>query len=248
MRHTVHTTEKEETDITNNFGTLYHPKSALVFYETEGYNPDGYVEYFDIDRNGNPINAHPLTVREAQRLSKTLNIQNKKDKDFLRPSGIISENILFTDASDNGKVIWFTKSQERPLLFTEQLSIPNGLANVPPLVWCANKQGMKIFALENNQRPNAETPLFHAPFFNVYESGSVCMGTVDVNIKNSVSLEEFTEKWEDYFFNSYFSHLVNSHNPINGNCVNLWKNLIQSKEAFPTEVLINSNLTLKNLL
>ncbi|WP_262511629.1 prokaryotic E2 ligase family D protein [Chryseobacterium carnipullorum] len=106
-----------------------------------------------------------MTVREAQRLSKTLNIQNKKDKDFLRPSGIISENILFTDASDNGKVIWFTKSQERPLLFTEQLSIPNGLANVPPLVWCANKQGMKIFALENNQRPNAETPFFPRSFF-----------------------------------------------------------------------------------
>lgn len=248
MRNTANTTENEETDITDNFGTLYHPKSALVFYETEGYNPDGYVECFDIDRNGNPINAHPLTVREAQRLSKMLNIQNKKDKDFLRPDGLISENILFTDASDNGKVIWFTKAQERQLLFTEKLSIPNGSANVPPLVWCANKQGMKIFALETNQRPSEETPLFHAPFFNVYESGNVCLGTVDVNIKSSASLEEFTEKWEEYFFNSYFSHLVNSHNPINGNCVNLWKNLIQTKEAFPTDILINSNLTLKNLL
>ncbi|STD07498.1 hypothetical protein [Chryseobacterium carnipullorum] len=47
-------------------------------------------------------------------------------------------------------------------------------------------------------------PFFHAPFFNVYESGSVCMGTVDVNIKNSVSLEEFTEKWEDLFFQFLF--------------------------------------------
>ena len=81
MKNTATTTENEETDITNNFGILYHPKSALVFFETEDYNPDGYVEHFDIDRNGNPINAHPLTVREAQRLSKALNIQNKKEKD-----------------------------------------------------------------------------------------------------------------------------------------------------------------------
>jgi PRTRC genetic system protein B len=248
MRNTANTIKNEETDITNNFGTLYHPKSALVFYETEDYNPDGYVEHFDIDRNGNPINAHPLTVREARRLSKMLNIQNKKEKDFLRPSGVISETILFIDTSENGKVVWYTKAQERQLLFTDKLSIPNGLANVPPLVWCANKQGMKIFALETDQRPNVDTPLFHAPFFNVYESGSVCMGTVDVNIKSSASLEEFTKKWEQYFFNSYFSHLVNSHNPTKGNCVNLWKNLIQSKEAFPTDILINSNLTLKNLL
>ena len=80
MRNTANTIKNEETDITNNFGTLYYPKSALVFYETEDYNRDGYVEHFDIDPNGNPVNAHPLTVREAQRLSKSLNIQNKKEK------------------------------------------------------------------------------------------------------------------------------------------------------------------------
>ena len=53
---------KNTTDITENFGTLYFPKSALVFYETKGTNTDSYVEHFDMDRNGNPINAHPLTV------------------------------------------------------------------------------------------------------------------------------------------------------------------------------------------
>ena len=52
-------------DITKDFGTLYHPKSALVFYETKGSNTDVYVEHFDMDKNGNPINAHPLTVREG---------------------------------------------------------------------------------------------------------------------------------------------------------------------------------------
>lgn len=248
MRNTVNTNENDEIDITSNFGTLYHPKSALVFYETEGYNPQIYVENFDIDSNGNPINAHPLTIREAQRLSKTLNIQNKKDKDFLKPNGVISANILFIDASENGKVVWYTKAQNRQLFFTETLSIPNGQANVPPLLWCANKQGMKIFALATNKRPTEKTQLLYAPFLNVYESGSVCMGSVDINIKHSASLEEFTEEWENYFFNSYFSHLVNNHNPINGNCVNLWKNLIQSKEAFPPDVLLKSNLTLKNLL
>ena len=49
-------------DITQDFGTLYHPKSALIFYETKGSNTDVYVEHFDMDSNGNPINAHPLTI------------------------------------------------------------------------------------------------------------------------------------------------------------------------------------------
>lgn len=248
MKNNTNTNETIETDITHNFGVLYYPKSALVFYETDDYNPDGYVEHFDIDGNGQPVNAHPLTVREAQLLAKALTIQNRKEKDFLKPNGVMSENVLFMDSAENGKVIWFTKRQKRPMLFTEKLSIPNGLAEVPPLVWCANKQGMKIFALDSDERPNNETPLFHAPFFNVYESGSVCMGTVDISIKKSASLEEFIAQWEHYFFNSYFSHLVNSHSPIKGNCVNLWKGLIQNQGSFPNDVLIRSALTLKNLL
>ncbi len=247
MKNNINTNKTIETDITNQFGTLYHPKSALVFYETDGYHPDGYVEHFDIDGNGQPVNAHPLTVREAQRLAKSLTIHQKKEKDFLKPNGVISETVLFIDMADNAKVIWFTRGQKRPLLFTDSLSIPNGSAEIPPLVWCANKQGMKIFALDSDDRPNEETPLFYAPFFNVYENGSVCMGTVDVNIKKSASLEDFITQWENYFFNSYFSHLMNSHNPIKGNCVGLWKDLIQHQKPFPMEILINSNLTLKNL-
>ena len=42
-------------DITQNFGTLYHPTTALVFYQTDERNKDTYVEYFDMDKNGNPI-------------------------------------------------------------------------------------------------------------------------------------------------------------------------------------------------
>lgn len=74
------------------------------------------------------------------------------------------------------------------------------------------------------------------------------MGTVDVHIQNSTSLEEFIKKWEDYFFNSNFSHLMNEHNPINGNCVNLWKSLINTEKQFPKEPLKKVNRTLKNLL
>ena len=237
-------------DITQDFGTLYHPKSALVFYETKGRTTDVYVEHFDMDKNGNPINAHPLTEREAKELLKalTINTQKEKNQDFLKPKGILPTHILHINPSENGSVLWFTKSMKRQLFFTENLEIPNGRAEVPAMLWLANKRSLKIFALSSNRRPTDKTHLFYAPFFNVYENGNVCMGTVDVNIQNSNSLEEFTEKWENYFFNSYFSHLMNEHNPINGNCVNLWKSLINTEILFPKEILKQANRTLKNLL
>jgi len=90
--------------------------------------------------------------------------------------------------------------------------------------------------------------LYFAPFFNIYEDGRVCMGSVNINIKNSASVEEFTRAWEDYFFNSYFSHLLGQNSPITGNCVHLWKDLIQTGKPFPKEVLKKKNKTLKNLL
>ncbi|MDV3871493.1 PRTRC system protein B [Elizabethkingia anophelis] len=235
-------------NITENFGTLYHPKSALVFYETKGSNTDVYVEHFDMDSNGNPINAHPLTVKEANVLAKSLQTDEEKSKAFLKPKGILPTNILHINPSEKGTVLWYTKAQQRQMYFVNGLGIPNGMAQVPPMLWFANKNSLAVFALTTNRRPTEKTPLHYAPFFNIYEDGKVCMGMVTINIKNSASVEEFIQAWESYFFNSYFSHLLGSHSPIKGNCVNVWKDLINTDKPFPKEVLKKNNKTLKNLL
>ena len=236
-------------DITASFGTLYHPKSALVFYETKGANTDVYVEHFDMDKNGNPINAHPLTVKEAKVLANALQTEKDKDNAFLKSNGILHTNILYINPNtDKGAVLWYTKAQRRQLYFVSGLDIPNGMAYVPPMIWYANKNSLSVFALASERRPTEKTPLYFTPFFNSYEDGKVCMGSVNINITNSASVEEFTKAWEDYFFNSYFSHLLGSNSPIKGNCVTLWKDLIQTGKPFPKEVLKKNNKTLKNLL
>ena len=235
-------------DITENFGTLYHPKSALVFYETIGTNTDVYVEHFDMDNNGTPINAHPLTVKEANVLAMALKTDEENSKAFLKPKGILPTNILHINPSEKGTVLWYTKTQQRQIYFVDSLGISNGKAQVPPMLWFANKSSLTVFALANDRRPTEKTPLHYAPFFNIYEKGNVCMGTVSIDIKNSASVEEFIQAWESYFFNSYFSHLLGSHSPIKGNCVNVWKDLINTDKPFPKEVLKKNNKTLKNLL
>ena len=70
------------TDITANFGTLYFPKSALVFYETNSTEKETYVEHFDMDKDGNPINAHPLTVKEANVLASVYRPMKKRTPPF----------------------------------------------------------------------------------------------------------------------------------------------------------------------
>ena len=235
------------TDITDHFGTLYHPKSALVFYEAKGTDTDMYVEHFDMDSNGTPINAHPLTVKEANVLAKALKTDEENSKAFLKPKGILPTNILHINPSEKGTVLWYTKTQQRQIYFVDSLGISNGKAQVPPMLWFANKSSLTVFALANDRRPTEKTSLHYVPFFNIYEKGNVCMGTVSIDIKNSASVEEFIHAWEHYFFNSYFSHSL-CENLTKKNIVTLWKDLINTDKPFPKEVLKKNNKTLKNLL
>ncbi|WP_208328328.1 PRTRC system protein B [Flavobacterium poyangense] len=236
-------------DITKDFGALYHPKSALVFYQSKGSSSDVYVEHFDMDKNGNPVNAHPLTVKEASVLAKALQTEKEKNSAYLKSEGILPSNILHINPSmEKGTVVWYTKAQQRQLYFVESLQIPSGKTSVPPMIWYASKNSLAVYALARDRRPTIKTKLYHAPYFNIYEDGKVCMGTVSVDIKNSASVEEFTSAWEHYFFNSYFSHLLGSNSPVKGNCVALWKGLVNTDKPFPKEVLKSSNKTVKHLL
>lgn len=186
------------------------------------------------------------TVKEAQRLSKALDTTEERKKTFLKPAGIIAANVLYIDPSENSRVIWFTKASQKNLFFVEGLGIENGMAGVPALLWVADREKLNLYALKTNSRPTAKTSLYHAQFFNVYANGNVCMGTVNVSIRKSASLEEFITTWETYFFNSYFSHLMEHHNPVQGNCVNLWKKLRKTGAPFPKEALRGSQI--KNIL
>lgn len=234
-------------DITSIYTNLFSPKSALVFYEAHGKKGEAYVEHFDMDKNGMPINAHPLTTREANRLAKSLITVREKDEPFLKVEGILPPHILHVDPK-KGEAIWYTKAMRRELFFTEKLGLANGMANVPPMLWKATRQQLYVFGLRSNRRPTQTTKLYNSPFFNVYENGNVCMGNVDIAIKKSSSLNVFVSAWEQYFFNSYFSHLMDGFNPVNGNCVTLWYSLVNTESPFPIDVLKRSSITLNQLL
>ena len=134
------------------------------------------------------------------------------------------------------------------LLFKEALAIPSGEAWVPALIWYAGMGTLNLYAIAITKKPNAKTQLYHAPFFNVHEDGKVCMGTVDVDIEDDCGLEEFITTWQDYFFQSYFSHAITGGARIKGNMVHLWRGLIEGRRRFPTDVLVKNEMTLSDLV
>lgn len=229
----------------HQIGEMYYPKRAIVNYCSA--NGGVCFEYYDINRNGRLTNARPLSSNEAQALAKTMHAFTGADTGFLAPQSILNGDVLYLSTGETGRAIWYTPAGHRQLLFSESLNIPCGQFQLPALIWCATATELRLFAIRDFHTPKQETPLYHAPFFNLYRNGKVCMGTVNKRFPPDCSLEEFRHRWQEYFFNSYFTHLIDQHIPIK-DIVSLWQNLGRTGAPFPTSKLKPASLTLKNLL
>lgn len=235
-------------NLTHAFGSLYHPQKALLIYQQQNSGKQVYIESYDIDTQGYPINAHPLSVTEGAVLAKALHTNQSKHTAFLKPAGLLPKNLLYLDTERNGYAIWHTPKQSRKLLFKAELGIANGFAHIPALIWKATKKGLAIYALNDDKDINLDTELYHAPFFNTYHDGRVCMGNVTISISKNCGLEDFITQWEQAFFDSYFSHMMQNHNPVKGNMVQLWQSLVGTEKQFPLKSLIPHQKTLKHLI
>jgi len=235
------------TNITQDFGHLYYPVKTLVVFKKQSTDADYYIESYDMDSAGRPINGHPLSVNEGHKLAKALTVNEKKAQGFLIPDGLMPQNVLHINGNADGSVIWHTPAQSQKLLFLSSLGIPSGTAGVPAMIWKARKGSLQVFALPDEEI-SLQTTLHKAPFFNVYPDGRVCMGNVRTNIPADCCLEKFMQLWEYHFFNSYFSHTIHGESPVKGNIVQLWQHLIQTGEPFPAEKLIATKYQIRHLI
>jgi PRTRC genetic system protein B len=187
-------------NITPLFDDIYIARKAIIIYECQKKeDSDIYVEAYDMDSNSCPINAHPLDVQECARLARALDSSQEFNRNFLKPKGLLPENVVYINPAHDGCVIWETKAQQVNLCFSDSLAITSGKAKIPALLWKATKENLYIYALCGSRKLTERTTLFNAPFFNIHEDGLVCMGTVDVNIEQCSHLEDFISQWQRLF-------------------------------------------------
>ncbi|WP_316799644.1 PRTRC system protein B [Pedobacter frigidisoli] len=233
-------------DITDLFSQSYTPFKALVFYQNE--KDDLYVESYDMDALGKPINAHPLSQRESKALSESLLSKQENSSDFLCSTGLLSDQVLYVDRSIDGYAIWYTPEMKSHLIFKSDLGISDGEAYLPPLLWKASKSGLSLWALANNDRPIMESTLYQAPFFNLSTDGRVCMGNVNINFSLNVDIDSFISQWQKLYFGSAFSHLLQDISPVKGNIVQLWQQQIGTENPFPKKQLKRFPKLLKDII
>lgn len=227
---------------------LHHPFKALVIYRSGEEKPDYYTEAYSFNQHGRMVDPHPLSLQESEQLAATLRTSSELSDTFLQSRELLPAKLLYTRHGSNGFAIWFTPTMHHFLAFTPDLKLPDGTYPIPPMIWKASRSGISVFALSKDEVPGMKTILYKAPFFNVYDTGNVCMGTVDIDIDRQMHLEAFMAKWEELFFNSKFSHVLGGNSPVKGNIIQLWQSLHNSRKKFPVTKLIKHSLTLKNLI
>lgn len=143
----------------------------------------------------------------------------------------------YTVATGPGITAWWTPAQKRWMHFDEgdwKMHMP---ARQPPLMWVTVYGELYVFALNKDERPTPDTPLFNAPYYNVWRDGRVCQG--------SMSVQDLAEprEWEDAFYAATFTH-PNDRGTLTlttyrGGARALWTSLMKTgKKAFPIEHLV----------
>ena len=160
------------------------------------------------------------------------------------PSEFLPENVLMRTQET---IMWWTPASIRPMYYVadkgqELVQLSGKRFPQPALIFRARSGSLDVRALAGNERPTPATSLYLAPYWNVSNNGSVCLGTTKV--PRDVSVKSLT-RWEEAFFESEFTH-ANASTSLTthpAGFIGLWKSLI-GKKKFPVEYLCDVKQTL----
>ena len=194
----------------------YKLASAMLVYKTAGGDHYATLHPVKHDAGRATIGAgQPLT---ESALRGTL-------KDLGAPKGIggwLPADVLYMDDT---AIVWTRRPAPRAVFFTPSSGVSVASATIyhPRLVFAVTHKGWYVaavpkvvrtesvterrVALVGDGRPRLDCPLAQAPYFNVYESGRICVGNATLPERIA---SDTLQGYEDAFFDSKFTH---SNNP-----------------------------------
>jgi len=227
---------------------------ALVFHEAQSERTDYSGRSF-----GAVITSHPIQQTQdgpvigagcVLSLTDQHRLQSLLDKNMAAQFTLLPENVL---AIGNSRLLWFIPGRVRPMFLRIAGASRKILVPWPTLLAYVDEGSLMLAALISSARPDANTPLYHAPIANTDGRCVVCTGRAVLPDDAGV---EHMDGWEDVVFNTYFSHTNQTHTlrlPTHSESavvtdedhVRFWTSLANTKATvFPAEALVPFGATL----
>lgn len=226
---------------TQTDGVLDLQQAVLIYRGAQGTALATVHEIAFVEGEPTIMAGKAMTARAAITLSRDL-------CKGVRHGGFIPETVLYMDGD---LLLWWVPPMRRYIVFQTVELGKEACGEVVPhpgLVFAASSTVWAVWAVKGNQRPTPDTPLFQAPYFNVWQNGRICQGNVEVPQGTTA---EKIDAWNTAFFGSYFTH-PNVHKNLikyRGGAFAFWRDMLDQKfAAFPERVLVSVEFTLNTLL
>lgn len=218
-------------------------RGALLVYEGRGRGFVAWHEAKRLEPNGAPVlgEAQALTTEFVERLAQGLG--------SCLPTEWLPENVLARTADT---LVWWTAQSTQRLFFRPGSGVPDGVSGQrfpqPPLVWKVMGRTLSIRALLDHGRPQAQTPLLVAPYWNTDgETGRVCQGSMRAPEGSGVAA---MPTWEQSFFQSEFTHPTGVRRLT---ChpegyFGVWQPATRTRRRFPADYLVPADESLNDFL
>ena len=217
---------------------------ALLVYGTSSYQGYPYrhpfVTLHEVIHDGDAAR-----LAEGQLMTPQMLIDLMAGLGRSVPAEILPARVLVRTAE---MIVWWSAACERTMFFSDRsndrvLKNMNGkLYPHPALLFKACGTHLWVRALAKDERPTAETKLCMAPYWNCYDNGVCCTGSMKIPQEKSVAAIDL---WEESFFQSEFTHAsgVRKHTRFRGGFLAMWQSLA-GQTGFPAKYLVELPQTL----
>ena len=223
-------------------------REALLIYrsdrDSERAGPTAFVtkHSVEVDSSGVPSLGAGSALQEGDLLMLCTQLRGALPIEFL-PSNVLLRS--------EDSITWWTPASIRRMFYAKEKSsevaqLSGKRFPQPPLLFRAHKHHLDVRALLRNERPDLQTVLYRAPYWNVNDRGNVCLGTARVPPQATV---DSLPRWESAFFESEFTH-PNASKKLTEHpdgFVGLWRSLAE-KRRFPAQFLAAADQTLHQFI
>ena len=202
----------------------YFPVQCITVYKNNAQNY--YLETQAIE-SGKLKEAIPMDADVISDMVEYFSVNQAKETKL---SGFIPDNVIYVDWSSHARILcWYNQPMERMMHFREDLHIPSGLAWQPTVVYVVVDNSLYVYCAKVSNVKD-KTPLFMAPYHNVSDNGSVCLGSAKIKKPEKNTFENVMNYWEQMFWGSVFTHHGNE-NCANTNINLYWKKSVRKTSA-----------------
>lgn len=209
----------------------YQPDCAIIIYTNQADQSIGSIHKIKT-KQGQPYYGPGKPLTEAQ--IRSFIPQKKVSLEY------IPENMI---AMNDSRKLWFVPAAKASI-FIKTPNVKGLTVPLPSLLFSfSKKREMKVFALKCESRPKLDEKLWLLPLGNIYDNGSICLGSTPVDWSDSI--EKLTKSFLSSTFSGTHYHSAYEEKGIYSIISELKKS---NAATFPVEKLVEAGLTLQQLL